>query len=160
LQPGHGLRAGRRRHQGPPLLAQVPGDRAHRHLGRDRPQAPLGASMRNRVFFPEAVLEAWVGDSRIDIKGEDLRLIDQGRRYRIIEAVRIPREVTGADDPHELLGRVKTRAFLTELGAEILESSLILGDNAYDVVQGFIGAPIGTFADYQKNAPPTADTSV
>jgi hypothetical protein len=116
--------------------------------------------MRNRVFFPQSVLDAWLGENRVDIKGEDLRLIDQGRRYRIIEAVRITREVTGADDPHELLGRVKTRAYLTELGAEILESSLIFGDNAYDVIPGFIGAPIGTFADFQKNAPPTTNPSV
>ena len=92
----------------------------------------------------------------MDIRGEDLLLKAHGRRYRIIEAVRITREVTGAPDPHELLGQVKTRAFLTELGAEIFEGSLILQDNAYDVVQGFVGAPIGTFADYKKNAPPAA----
>lgn len=112
--------------------------------------------MRNRVFFPQTTLDDWVSDNRVDLKGEDLLLKEPGRRYRIIEAVRILREVTGADDPHELLGRVKTRAFLTELGAEILESSMILQDNAYDVVQGFVGAPIGTFADYKKTAPPTA----
>ena len=112
--------------------------------------------MRNRVFFPQTLLDEWVGDNRVDLKGEDLLLKSEGRRYRIIEAVRIMREVTGADDPHELLGRVKTRAFLTELGAEVLESSMILGDNAYDVVQGFVGAPIGSFNEYLKAAPPTA----
>ncbi len=112
--------------------------------------------MRTRVFFPQTALDEWVSDNRVDIKGEDLTLKAQGRRYRIIEAVRIVREVTGADDPHELLGRVKTRGFLTELGAEILESSMILQDNAYDVVQGFVGAPIGSFADYKKSAPPGA----
>ena len=112
--------------------------------------------MRNRVFFPQTALDVWVADNRVDLKGEDLLLKEQGRRYRIIEAVRVVREVTGADDPHELLGRVKTRAFLTELGAEILESSMILQDNAYDVVQGFVGAPIGSFADYKKTAPPAS----
>jgi hypothetical protein len=116
--------------------------------------------MRNRVFFPQGALDEWVGEDRADLKGEDLLLRAEGRRYRIIEAVHVVREVTGADDPHELLGRVKTRAFLTELGAEMLESSMILGDNAYDVVQGFIGAPIGTFADYRKTAPTTASRDV
>jgi hypothetical protein len=115
--------------------------------------------MRNRVFFPQATLDEWNADNRVDIRGEDLLLKDQGRRYRIIEAVRVLREVTGAPDPHELLGRVKTRAFLTELGAELLETSMILQDNAYDVVQGFVGAPIGTFSDYKKTAPPTANKS-
>ncbi len=108
--------------------------------------------MRTRVFFPQAALDEWVADNRVDIKGEELTLKNEGRRYRIIEAVRILREVTGADDPHELLGRVKSRAFLLELGAELLEGSMILGDNAYDVVQGFVGAPVGTFAEWKRNA--------
>jgi hypothetical protein len=112
--------------------------------------------MRNRVFFPQSVLDAWVGESRADLKGEELLLKSEGRRYRIIEAIRVIREVSGAPDPHELLGRVKTRAFLAELGAEILEGSMILGDNAYDVVQGFVGAPLGTFAEHMRSAPPTA----
>jgi hypothetical protein len=116
--------------------------------------------MKNRVFFPQGALDEWVGENRVDLKGEDLLLKGEGRRYRIIEAVRVTREVTGADDPHELLGRVKTRAFLTELGAEMLESSMILGDNAYDVVPGFVGAPIGSFSEYQKAAPPTATPDV
>lgn len=109
--------------------------------------------MRTRVFFPQTALDEWVSEDRVELKGEELTLKREGRRYRIIEAVRILREVTGSDDPHELLGRVKTRAFLVELGAELLEGSMILGDNAYDVAQGFIGAPIGSFSDYKKSAP-------
>jgi hypothetical protein len=112
--------------------------------------------MRNRVFFPQTVLDVWVGDGRADLKGEELLLRSEGRRYRIIEAIRVIREVSGTVDPHELVGRVKTRAFLAELGAEILEGSMILGDNAYDVAQGFVGAPLGTFADHIKTAPATA----
>lgn len=109
--------------------------------------------MRTRVFFPQTALDEWVSEDRVELKGEELTLKREGRRYRIIEAVRVLREVTGADDPHELLGRVKSRAFLVELGAELLEGSMILGDNAYDVVQGFVGAPLGSFADYKKTAP-------
>src|ERR1700733_14899495 len=116
--------------------------------------------MRNRVFFPQGALDEWLGDGRVDLTGEDLLLRDAGRRYRIIEAVRIVREVTGAGDPHELLGRVKTRAFLNELGAEVLESSMVFGDNAYDVIPGFVGAPIGGFAEYRKTAPATAPRDV
>ena len=56
-------------------------------------------------------------------------------------------------DQNELVGKVKSRAFLTELGAEMLETSLILGDNAYDVAPGFVGAPIGSFADHRKSIP-------
>jgi hypothetical protein len=37
---------------------------------------------------------------------------------------------------------VKSVAYLTELGAELLETSMVIGDNAYDVIPGWMGAPI------------------
>jgi hypothetical protein len=112
--------------------------------------------MKNRVFFPQATLDQWLFDNRIELRSDVLRLTEEGRRFRIIEALRVLREVSGADDRHELIGRVKTRAFLLELGAEVLEHSMILGDNAYDVVQGFIGAPIGSFAEHLAASPRSA----
>ena len=109
--------------------------------------------MRNRVFFPQAALDEWLADDRIDLKNDELSIKGEGRRFRIIEAVRVLREVTGAHDPHHLLGCVKSCAFLNELGAELLESSMIIGDNAYDVLQGFVGAPTSTFESHRKQAP-------
>lgn len=60
--------------------------------------------------------------------------------------MRVVAEVTGANDEHKLVGKVKAKALLEELGAEILENSMILGDNAYDVVPGWAGAPEGPWA--------------
>jgi hypothetical protein len=112
--------------------------------------------MKNRVFFPQAALDEWIADDRVDLRHDELTIRSEGRRYRIIEAIRVLREVTGGPDANELLGKVKSRAFLNELGAEILEGSMILGDNAYDVVPGFVGAPIGSFAEHRKSIPETA----
>ncbi len=109
--------------------------------------------MRNRVFFPQAALDEWLADDRVDLKNDELSIKGEGRRFRIIEAVRVLREVTGSDDPHELLGRVKSYAFLNELGAELMESSMIIGENAYDVIPGFVGAPTATFEEHRKQAP-------
>ncbi|WP_437534196.1 hypothetical protein WME79_08855 [Sorangium sp. So ce726] len=109
--------------------------------------------MKNRVFFPQAALDDWIASDRVDLNNDELLIKTEGRRYKIIEAIRVLREVTGSADIHEVLGRVKTRAFLRELGAEILEGSMIIGDNAYDVIPGFIGAPVGTFAEHRKAAP-------
>jgi hypothetical protein len=103
---------------------------------------------KNRVFFPQAALDQWISDGKVDLAGEDLTILGEGRRYRIVEAARILREVTGLPDASELVGKVKSRAFLSELGAELLESSLLLGDNAYDVIPGFLGAPVGSFAEH------------
>lgn len=106
--------------------------------------------MRNRVFFPQAALDEWIAEDKVDLKNDELTVKAEGRRYRIIEAIRVIREVTGQADANEVVGKVKTRAFLTELGAEILESSMIIGDNAYDVAPGFVGAPIGSFAEHRR----------
>jgi hypothetical protein len=109
--------------------------------------------MKNRVFFPQVALDEWLTEDRVDLKGDELTIKSEGRKYRIIEAIRVVREVSDTPDSHELLGKVKSRAFLSELGAEILETSMILGDNAYDVVPGFVGAPVGTFAEHRQAAP-------
>ncbi|MRG97205.1 hypothetical protein [Polyangium spumosum] len=111
--------------------------------------------MKNRVFFPQVALDEWLGEDRVDLRNDELTIKSEGRKYRIIEAIRVLSEVSGSPDSHELLGKVKSKAFLAELGAEILETSMILGDNAYDVVPGFVGAPIGTFADHQRGGPPS-----
>lgn len=114
--------------------------------------------MKNRVFFPQAALDEWIASDRVDLANDELLIKTEGRRYKIIEAIRVLREVSGAPDIHEVVGKVKTRAFLRELGAEILEGSMILGDNAYDVIPGFIGAPVGSFAEHRKAAPASTKT--
>lgn len=110
--------------------------------------------MKNRIFFPQSALDEWIATDRIELKGDELLIKGENRRYKIIEAIRVLQEVTGAADVYEVVGKVKTRAFLGELGAEILESSMIIGDNAYDVVQGFVGAPSVSLSDHRRVAPP------
>jgi hypothetical protein len=103
---------------------------------------------KNRVFFPQAALDQWISEGKVDLAGEELTIKAEARRYRILEAAHVTSEVTGLPDANELVGRVKTRLYLSELGAEILETSMVLGDNAYDVVPGFLGAPVGTFEEH------------
>ena len=102
----------------------------------------------NRVFFPQAALDQWISNGRVDLAGDELTIKPEARRYRILEAARILRECTGLGDAHELVGKVKTRRSLSDLGAELLENSMILGDNAYDVIQGFMGVPVGSFEEH------------
>jgi hypothetical protein len=104
--------------------------------------------MNNRVFFPQGLLDQWGIEGKIDLTGPELVLLEEGRHYRIEEAVRVLAEVTGAGDPHGLVGKVRPKQQLDDMGAEILESSMILGDNAYDVACGWWGTPATTFADH------------
>jgi hypothetical protein len=108
------------------------------------------------VFFPQAALDVWLTDGTVDLRADELTIVAEGRRYRLTEAVRIVNEVTGGPDTNDVLGRVKSKALLVEKSAELLESSLVLGENAYDVVPGWLGEPIGTFDEHvssQQKAP-------
>ncbi len=107
-------------------------------------------AMQNRVFFPQAAFDQWLVDGAIDLRGAELTIIAEGRKYRIAEAVRVLREAARQVDVNDLVGRVKTKVFLDALGAEILEGSMIIGDNAYDVVGGWLGAPTVSFEEHKR----------
>lgn len=102
---------------------------------------------QNRVFFPQECLDRWIGESKVDLIGPELILKAENRRYRVVEAVHVVAEVTGLADAYDLLGRVKSHVFLAELGAEVLDTSVVLGDNAYEVVPGFLGIPVETLEE-------------
>ncbi len=104
--------------------------------------------MRNRVFFPQASLDQWGLEGKIEVTPSELLLLEVGRRYEIVEVVHVVTEVTGTPDPHGLLGKVKSKADLEQMGAEIFEGSMLIGDNAYDVIPGWAGLPIASFPEY------------
>jgi hypothetical protein len=104
---------------------------------------PQRERMQNRVFFPQSALDQWIVDEKVELVKGELTILPEGRRYALEEAVRVMREVSGAGDGAKLIGRVRTRAQLEQQGAEIVESSMLFGDAAYDVEPGWVGAPIG-----------------
>lgn len=106
------------------------------------------------MFFPQLALDQLVHDDRVDLVGNQLVIRSEQRKYRVVEAVRVMKEVTGGLDTYELVGKVKTVSFVTELGAEVLDTSMVLGDLAYEVVPGFLGAPIGTLAAHRAQSVP------
>jgi hypothetical protein len=105
----------------------------------------------NRVFFPQRALDQWLADAAIDFTGRELVIKAVNRRYLLVEAARILQEVSGSEDMYDLVGRVKSVNYLTELGAELLESSMLLGDNAYEIIPGFVGSPAGGTVEVQAD---------
>jgi len=108
--------------------------------------------MQNRVFFPQSALDVWLTDGTVDLRGDELAIVAEGRRYKLTEAVRIVTEVTGGADANDLVGRVKAKGVLDERGAEILETSMILGENAYDIVPGWLGLPTSSFEEHVQSS--------
>lgn len=106
--------------------------------------------MQNRIFFPQAALDQWVIEGQVELAGNQLTILGEGRRYRIAEAVRVIREVSGTADQNDVIGKVKSRVFFEELGAEILEDSMIIGENAYEVKTGWLGAPTMPLEDHVR----------
>lgn len=106
------------------------------------------------MFFPQLALDQLVHDDRVDLVGNQLVIRNEQRKYRVVEAVRIMKEVTGGLDTYELVGKVKSVSFVTELGAEVLDTSMVLGDLAYEVVPGFLGAPINSLAAHRAHSVP------
>lgn len=93
----------------------------------------------NRVFFPQEALDTWVVDERVMVEDDILTLKPEGRRFKLQSAVRFVTEVGGGGDARQLVGKVKTRQQLAELGGELCANSVLLDEDAYDVIEGFLG---------------------
>jgi len=109
---------------------------------------------KNRIFLPQDLLDHWLEQGSIELGPDELMIFPQRRRYRLVEAVRVVSEVTGAPDPFDIVGSVKTLGFLLELGAELLGDSMIVGDAAFQVVPGWLGTPLGSFSEYRLELGP------
>ncbi len=110
---------------------------------------------KNRVFFPQQALDSWLEQGRIMLVDDEMTLKPDGQRYRLSSAIRIMEEVAEGEDPHGLLGKVKTIEQIVELGGEHCSDSLVLGDNAYRVIDGFVGDP----GDHAPGAAEAADNA-
>ncbi|MDP3276417.1 MAG: hypothetical protein Q8Q09_14560 [Deltaproteobacteria bacterium] len=93
----------------------------------------------SRLFISQLALDQWLGEGRAKIEGEELTDAKTKQRFRLITGVRFVSEVTGAPDLKSLVGTVKDADQLESLGAELLSGSVLLGDNAYEVQEGFVG---------------------
>lgn len=97
----------------------------------------------NRIFVSSELVDHWLSAGTADLRGEKLEARGAGTSYFVEEAVHVTAEVTGSTEVPELVGRVRPLHELTSLGAEILDRSMVIGDLAYDIVPGFLVAPLG-----------------
>lgn len=96
----------------------------------------------NRLFLSQAVLDRWLGEGRVEVEGEVMTLLPDRRAFCLKTAVFFQNELTGAGDTPDLLGRVKDLDQLGALGGDYSAGSVIVGDLAYEVAEGFVGEPL------------------
>lgn len=94
----------------------------------------------NRLFLPQEAVDIWLADGKIAIEDDllTLRRGDAQLQLRLSSALRFTEEVAEGSDPHGLVGKVKTLDAVGALEGEHYADSVVLGDNAYQVVEGFL----------------------
>jgi hypothetical protein len=96
----------------------------------------------SRLFISVERLDSWSAEGRASLEGDRMTLTELGRSFAMKPAVHFLRAVGQDHDPNDLIGRVKSKQSLDEMGADQMESSVIYKDTAYDVIDGFIGEPL------------------
>lgn len=96
---------------------------------------------KSRVFVSQETLDRWLTDERVEVDGEMVTLLPERQRFRVTSAVHFLREVAEGGDEPSLVGKVKALSAIAELGGDHCSGSVVVGDNAYEVVDGFLCQP-------------------
>lgn len=116
-----------------------------------------------KLFLPQKTLEDWAIGEKADLVEGKLVVRETKTTHPATPAVHFLKVVSG-NDSHELVGRVKTIAQIEMLGGESMADSVILGDDAYEVVTGFITEvqppPVQTRPDPKKKGTSTPEADL
>jgi hypothetical protein len=98
----------------------------------------------SRLFISVERLDIWTTEGRASLEGDRMTLteLDPPFAFAMKPAVHFLRSAGSEDDPYDLVGRVRSKEALDEMGADCFEKSVIYKDTAYDVIEGFIGEPL------------------
>jgi hypothetical protein len=96
----------------------------------------------SRLFISVERLDNWTVEGRASLEGDRMTLTELNRAFAMKPAVHFLKSSGSEGDPYDLVGRVKSKEVLDEMGADLFEKSVIYKDTAYDVIEGFIGEPL------------------
>lgn len=102
----------------------------------------MNAVAERPLFIAQDKLTQWEGEGKVNVNGNILTLIAERRSYALVPAVRFLRVVGSDPDAHGLVGKVRNREQLKALHAEAMTGSVIVGDIAYEVQDGFVGTAL------------------
>jgi hypothetical protein len=109
-------------------------------LGSNSEQRCLQGSKKGnpvKLFLPHKTLEEWSVSEKADLQDGKLLVKDGSTSYPVEPGVHFLKLVSG-EDTKQLVGRVKRTAQLVALQAEHFADSCIVGDAAYEVVEGYV----------------------
>lgn len=91
------------------------------------------------VFIAQSTLQEWADLGKVRLEDTTLHLLKEQRSVVLKPAVRFTKLTVGDEDTFGLLGKVKAAEQLKAMDAEHYMDSVICGDLAYEVVEGFLG---------------------
>jgi hypothetical protein len=95
--------------------------------------------MARQLFISQETLTTWQDQDKVEFDGHVMTIRADGRHFTLLEAVRFIRLEGEGEDSAGLIGKVKTVEQIACMGAERYRDSVLLGEVAYKVQEGFIG---------------------
>lgn len=93
--------------------------------------------MGDLKFVPQSMLDVWAEFGKIELDGHTLRITAEQVSFQLTPAVRFLSLLEG-QDAHKLLQKVKSEAYLRDIGGEVVTDSCLVGETAYQVQPGFL----------------------
>ncbi|MCX7943390.1 MAG: hypothetical protein N2746_02640 [Deltaproteobacteria bacterium] len=91
------------------------------------------------IFISQEQMEKYVNDGVADINGNDIVLrLEKTYIGNLEEAYYFLRNVVNPSDPRGMINRVFTKGEIKDLNADIMQNSVIIGEDVYDVEEGFV----------------------
>jgi hypothetical protein len=109
-----------------------------------------------RLFVSQELLDQWAVEGKIELSGNQLKILSEDRTFALTPGVRFLQLAAGEDRP-ALLGKVKSEEQLAAIGGELYMSSVLLGEDAYDVQSGFLADVAGGLE--RPAVPPAPETA-
>jgi hypothetical protein len=93
--------------------------------------------MTGALFLPQPSLNAWLEDGHVDMGHDALIFTADRTQIPAVPAVRFAQLVDGQDG-QRLMGKVKAVEALRLIGGEVSLGTVMLGDAAYQVDEGYL----------------------
>jgi hypothetical protein len=91
----------------------------------------------NRMFFSQEAVDRWLEAGQVSLDGDVLAL-RSGPRFHLTSGVVFRAEVGSGDDALQLCGKAKSVEEVAALNGELVTGSVLIGDHAYEVTDGFL----------------------
>ena len=93
-----------------------------------------------RIYFvSQGQIDEWVGHGNADLNGDTVSLrLDRQYFAQMSPALYFTRIVSSPEDGRKLVGKALPIEKVSGMGVEVMQGSAIVGDDAYDVEEGFI----------------------